>query len=81
MPVDEVNRVPTSKNGYFNRLVSIIKPNNENPNLAPAVVDDNKWEPPIAAPASKIPGPKLFWIPFYMFIYKFFIQDISKGWN
>ena len=42
-------------------LVNKIKPTNENPNLAPAVVDDNKWEPPIAAPAKIIPGPKLLY--------------------
>ena len=30
------------KNGYFKRLVRRIRPTNENPNLAPAVVDDNK---------------------------------------
>ena len=68
LPVDAVNLVPTSKNGYLKRLVRSIRPTNENPNLAPAVVDDNKWEPPIAAPASKIPGPKLFCIPFVKFI-------------
>ena len=46
-PVDAVNLVPTNKNGYLNRLVRRIRPTNENPNLAPAVVDDIKWEPPI----------------------------------
>ena len=60
LPVDAVNLVPTNKNGYLNRLVRRIRPTNENPNLAPAVVDDIKWEPPIAAPARSIPGPKLF---------------------
>ena len=68
LPVDAVNLVPTNKNGYFKRLVRRIRPTNENPNLAPAVVDDNKCEPPIAAPASKIPGPKLFCIPFVKFM-------------
>ena len=47
-----------------------IRPINEKPNLAPAVVDDNKCEPPIAAPASIMPGPKLFLIPFEKFILK-----------
>ena len=70
-PVDEVNLVPTNKNGYLNRFVINIKNNNENPYLAPAVVDDIKCEPPIAAPASKIPGPKLFCIPLDKFIDKF----------
>ena len=42
LPVDAVNLVPTNKNGYFKRLVRRIRPTNENPNLAPAVVDDNK---------------------------------------
>ena len=69
LPVDAVNLVPTNKKGYFNRLVRRIRPTRENPNLAPAVVDDNKCEPPIAAPASKIPGPKLFCIPFVKFIF------------
>ena len=69
LPVDAVNLVPTNKNGYFKRLVRRIGPTNENPNLAPAVVDDNKWEPPIAAPARTIPGPKLFCIPFVKFIF------------
>ena len=64
LPVDAVNLVPTKRNGYFKRFVRRIRPTNENPNLAPAVVDDNKCEPPIAAPASKTPGPKLFCIPF-----------------
>ena len=59
-PVDAVNLVPTNKNGYLNRLVKRIRPTNENPNLAPAVVDDIRWDPPIAAPARSIPGPKLF---------------------
>ena len=74
LPVDAVNLVPTNKNGYFKRLVRMISPNNENPNLAPAVVDYNKWDPPIAAPANKIPGPKLFCIPFvkFMFLIKWF---------
>ena len=70
LPVDAVNLVPTNKNGYFKRLVRSIRPTNEKPNLAPAVVDDNKCEPPIAAPASKIPGPKLFRIPFVKFMFK-----------
>ena len=42
LPVEAVNLVPTNKNGYFKRLVRRIRPINENPNLAPAVVDDNK---------------------------------------
>ena len=40
IPVDEVKRVPTSKNGYFRMFVIRIRPTKENPNLAPAVVDD-----------------------------------------
>ena len=72
LPVEAVNLVPTKRNGYFKRLVRRIRPTRENPNLAPAVVDDNKCEPPIAAPASKIPGPKLFCIPFGKFM--FFIK-------
>ena len=55
-----MKRVPTSKKGYFSKFVIKISPNNPKPNLAPAVVDDNRCEPPIAAPANKIPGPKLF---------------------
>ena len=62
MPVLEVKRVPTSKKGYFSKFVIKISPTNPKPNLAPAVVDDNRCEPPIAAPANKIPGPKLFCI-------------------
>ena len=31
-----------NKNGYFKKLVRRINPTNENPYLAPAVVDDNK---------------------------------------
>ena len=42
LPVEAVNLVPTNKNGYFKRLVRRIRPTNDNPNLAPAVVDDNK---------------------------------------
>ena len=68
LPVEAVNLVPTNKNGYFKRLVRRIRPTNEKPNLAPAVVDDNICEPPIDAPASKIPGPKLFCILFVKFI-------------
>jgi hypothetical protein len=58
-----------------------MRPTNENPNLAPAVVDDNKWEPPIAAPASNIPGPKLFCIPFvkFMFLIKNLIYLLSPS--
>jgi len=40
IPVEAVKRVPTSKNGYFRRFVISIRPTKENPNLAPAVVDD-----------------------------------------
>ena len=40
IPVDAVKRVPTSKNGYFRKFVISIRPINENPNRAPAVVDD-----------------------------------------
>ena len=61
IPVDAVKRVPTSKNGYFRRFIISIRPTKENPNLAPAVVDDIRWEPPIAAPAKIIPGPIKFW--------------------
>ena len=57
-----MKRVPTSKKGYFSKFVIKISPTNPKPNLAPAVVDNNRCEPPIAAPASKIPGPKLFCI-------------------
>ena len=60
LPVDAVNLVPTNKKENFKILLRRMRPTNENPNLAQAVVDDNKWEPPIAAPASKIPGPKFF---------------------
>ena len=42
LPVEVVNLVPTNRNGYFNKFVSKIKPIKENPNLAPAVVDDIK---------------------------------------
>ena len=69
LPVDAVNLVPTNKNGYFKRFVRSIRLTNEKPNRAPAVVDDNKCEPPMEAPASKIPGPKLFCIPFVNFIF------------
>ena len=75
LPVDAVNLVSTNKKGYFKKLVRRIRPINENPNLAPAVVDDNKWEPPIAAPTSNIPGPKLFCIPFV--IYMFLIKKVN----
>ena len=57
-----MKRVPTSKKGYLRRFVIRISPTNPKPNLAPAVVDDNKCEPPIAAPANKISHPKLFCI-------------------
>jgi hypothetical protein len=60
LPVLEVKRVPTSKKGYFSKFVIKISPTNPKPNLAPAVVDDKRCEPPIAAPANRIPGPKLF---------------------
>ena len=40
IPVDAVKRVPTSKNGYFRKFIISIRPTKENPNLAPAVVDD-----------------------------------------
>ena len=40
IPVDAVKRVPTSKNGYFRKFVMSLRTINENPNLAPAVVDD-----------------------------------------
>ena len=69
-PVEAVNLVPTNKNGYLNRFVISISPNNENPNLAPAVVEDKRCEPPMAAPARSIPGPKLFWIFFGSNIFK-----------
>tara|TARA_B100000212_G_scaffold335496_1_gene307540 strand:+ start:585 stop:1004 length:420 start_codon:yes stop_codon:yes gene_type:complete len=59
-PVEAVKRVPTSKKGYFNKFVKSIRPSNENPNLAPAVVDDIKCDPPIAAPAKIMPGPITF---------------------
>ncbi len=59
-PVTAVKRVPTSRKGYLSRLVIKIKPKRENPNLAPAVVEDIKCDPPIAAPARIIPGPRLF---------------------
>ena len=42
LPVEAVNLVPTNKNGYLKRLVGGISPTNENSNLAPALVDDNK---------------------------------------
>ena len=61
IPVDAVKRVPTSKNGYFRKFIISIRPTNENPNLAPAVVDDIRCEPPIAAPAKITPGPIAFW--------------------
>ena len=46
-----------------NKLVSNIKPTKAKPNLAPAVVEDIKCDPPMQAPANMIPGPKLFLIP------------------
>lgn len=55
-----MKRVPTSKKGYLSKLVIKISPTYPKPNLAPAVVEDKRCEPPIAAPANKIPGPKLF---------------------
>ena len=58
--MQEVKRVPTSKKGYLIRFVIKISPTKAKPNLAPAVVDDNKCDPPIAAPAKRIPGPRLF---------------------
>lgn len=60
LPVDDVKRVPTNKKGYLNKFVISINPIRAKPNLAPAVVDDIRWDPPIDAPASNIPGPKLF---------------------
>ena len=59
-PVTAVNLVPTSKNGYFTRFVNKISPIRENPNLAPAVVEDIRCDPPIHAAAKMIPGPILF---------------------
>ena len=55
-----VNLVPTSKNGYLKRFVNKISPISENPNLAPAVVEDIRCDPPIQAAAKRIPGPRLF---------------------
>ena len=54
-----VKRVPTRRNGYLIRLVSKIRPTSAKPNRAPAVVDDIKWDPPMQAPAKRIPGPML----------------------
>ncbi len=62
-PVTAVNLVPTSRKGYLNKLVSNIKPTKAKPNLAPAVVEDIKCDPPMQAPAKIIPGPKLFRSP------------------
>ena len=59
-PVTAVKRVPTKRKGYLNKLVSKIRPTSEKPNLAPAVVDDIRCEPPIQAAAKIIPGPKDF---------------------
>ena len=64
-PVTAVKRVPTKRKGYLNKLVSKIRPTSAKPNLAPAVVDDIKCEPPIQAAAKIIPGPKDFSIPFF----------------
>ena len=55
-----VNLVPTSKNGYLTRFVNKISPISENPNFAPAVVDDIRCDPPMHAAAKRIPGPRLF---------------------
>ena len=55
-----VNLVPTSKNGYLTRFVNKIRKISENPNLAPAVVDDIRCDPPMHAAAKRIPGPRLF---------------------
>ena len=55
-----VNLVPTSRNGYLNRLVNKIRQISENPNFAPAVVDDIRCDPPMHAAAKRIPGPRLF---------------------
>ena len=60
LPVDALNLVPTNKDRNLKRLGRRIRPSNEKPNLAPAVVDDNKCEPRIAAPASKVPGLNFF---------------------
>ena len=60
MPVTAVNLVPTSKKGYLTRFVIKMSPRSENPNLAPAVVDDIRCEPPMQAAARRIPGPRLF---------------------
>ena len=66
-----MNLVPTKRKGYLNKLVSNIKPIKENPNFAPAVVEDIKCDPPMQAPAKIMPGPRLFRIPSLVeFIYE-----------